>query len=179
MNLKETNKNLNPEIKKELKKSKLKVLTCENDFLVVPRGHQFLFAQAYGATHPYGRDVAGRLEAVARLDHAKLTDFNKRFYHPERVLLVVDGDVDASVLDRLIEKEWSNWKVDGPAAQMTQRPKAADQNSTKLMRAQVAQAHFGLAFSLDNLNIAQRAELHAPDSRPNKHRHLLARGEQL
>ncbi len=34
MNLKETKKNFTPEIKKELKKSKLKVLTNENDFLV-------------------------------------------------------------------------------------------------------------------------------------------------
>ena len=34
MNLKVTKKNLTPEIKKELKKSKLKVLTNENDFLV-------------------------------------------------------------------------------------------------------------------------------------------------
>ena len=34
MNLKVTKKNLTPEIKKELKKSKLKVLTYENDFLV-------------------------------------------------------------------------------------------------------------------------------------------------
>ena len=34
MNLNETKKNLNPEIKKELEKSKLKVLTNENDFLV-------------------------------------------------------------------------------------------------------------------------------------------------
>jgi hypothetical protein len=34
MNQKETNKNLNSEIKKELKKSKLEVLTNENDFLV-------------------------------------------------------------------------------------------------------------------------------------------------
>ena len=34
MNLKETNKGLNPEIKKELEKSKLEVLTSENDFLV-------------------------------------------------------------------------------------------------------------------------------------------------
>ena len=34
MNLKETKKNLTSEIKKELKKSKLKVLTNENDFLV-------------------------------------------------------------------------------------------------------------------------------------------------
>ena len=34
MNLKVTKKNITPEIKKELKKSKLKVLTNENDFLV-------------------------------------------------------------------------------------------------------------------------------------------------
>ena len=34
MNLNETKKNLIPEIKKELKKSKLEVLTNENDFLV-------------------------------------------------------------------------------------------------------------------------------------------------
>ena len=34
MNLNETKKGLNPEIKKELEKSKLKVLTNENDFLV-------------------------------------------------------------------------------------------------------------------------------------------------
>ena len=34
MNQKETNKVLNPEFKKELEKSKLEVLTNENDFLV-------------------------------------------------------------------------------------------------------------------------------------------------
>ncbi len=34
MYLRETKKNLTPDIKKELKKSKLKVLTNENDFLV-------------------------------------------------------------------------------------------------------------------------------------------------
>ena len=34
MNLNETKKGLNPEINKELQKSKLKVLTNENDFLV-------------------------------------------------------------------------------------------------------------------------------------------------
>ncbi|WP_275040496.1 hypothetical protein [Prochlorococcus marinus] len=34
MNIKETGKDLNPQIKKELQKSKLEVLTNENDFLV-------------------------------------------------------------------------------------------------------------------------------------------------
>ena len=34
MNLNEAKKDLNPAIKKELEKSKLKVLTNENDFLV-------------------------------------------------------------------------------------------------------------------------------------------------
>ena len=34
MNLNETKKNVNPDIKKDLEKSKLEVLTNENDFLV-------------------------------------------------------------------------------------------------------------------------------------------------
>ena len=34
MNPKETKKDFNPEIKKELEKSKLEVLTNENDFLI-------------------------------------------------------------------------------------------------------------------------------------------------
>jgi len=34
MNLNETKKDVNPEIRKEFEKSKLKVLTNENDFLV-------------------------------------------------------------------------------------------------------------------------------------------------
>ena len=34
MNINETNKDLNPEYKKELEKSRLEVLTNENDFLV-------------------------------------------------------------------------------------------------------------------------------------------------
>ena len=34
MNLNETKKDLNPEIKKEMEKSKLQILTNENDFLV-------------------------------------------------------------------------------------------------------------------------------------------------
>ena len=34
MNLNETKKNLNPDIKKELEKSKLKILINENEFLV-------------------------------------------------------------------------------------------------------------------------------------------------
>ena len=34
MNLKETKREFNPEIKKELEKSKLEVLTNENDYLV-------------------------------------------------------------------------------------------------------------------------------------------------
>ena len=120
---------------------------------------QMLFAQAYGAKHPYGRDVAGRLDAVARLDHRKLLEFNQRFYHPERVLLVIDGDVDGSELDRLIEKEWAGWVVGNPAAQIEKRPKAAEDSSAELIRAQVAQAHFGLAFSVENLDIEARAEL--------------------
>ena len=47
MNLNETKKNLNLEIKKELGKSKLKVLTNENDFLVKNLKKAGWFTRAY------------------------------------------------------------------------------------------------------------------------------------
>ena len=49
MNLKETKKNLTSEIKKELKKSKLEVLTNENDFLVknLKKAGWFIRAKKY------------------------------------------------------------------------------------------------------------------------------------
>ena len=49
MNLNETKKVLNPEIRKELKKSKLKVLTTENDFLVknLKKAGWFIRAKKY------------------------------------------------------------------------------------------------------------------------------------
>ena len=49
MNLKETNKDLNPGIKKELEKSKLQVLTNENDFLVknLKKAGWFIRAKKY------------------------------------------------------------------------------------------------------------------------------------
>ena len=47
MNLNETKKDLNLEIQKELKKSKLKVLTNENDFLVKNLKKAGWFTRAY------------------------------------------------------------------------------------------------------------------------------------
>ncbi len=120
---------------------------------------QALFTQAYGAGHPYGRDVAGSLEAVARLDHTKLLTFYDQFYQPERTLLVIDGDLDATVLEQLVAKEWSGWKAKSPQQERLKRPKAASEHTTELLRAQVAQAHFGFAFSVDDLDIAERADL--------------------
>ena len=47
MNLNETKKDLKPEIKKELEKSKLEVLTNENDFLIKTKKGWMIFIRAY------------------------------------------------------------------------------------------------------------------------------------
>jgi zinc protease len=120
---------------------------------------QALFTQAYGAEHPYGRDVAGSLEAVARIDHTKLLGFYKQFYRPERVLLVVDGDLTAAEFDALVAKEWGSWTSAEAPKKIAIRGPAARGSSLRLLREPVAQAHFGFAFTIDELSDEQRADL--------------------
>ncbi len=120
---------------------------------------QSLFRQAYGDNHPYGRDVAGSLKAVAALDHPKLLQFYKQFYQPERVLVVIDGDLTAAEADALISKEWASWQANAPTPAAVRRPQAANDATTRLLREPVAQAHFGFAFSADDLDTTGRADL--------------------
>lgn len=120
---------------------------------------QALFSQAYGAKHPYGRDVAGSIDAVARIGHEQLLEFNRLYYHPERTLLVIDGDVEPGEVQRLIDRDWASWTRSNQAAQVAQRAAAAQGATTELQRAQVAQAHFGFGFTLDTMSQEERASL--------------------
>ena len=62
MNLNETKKDLNPEIRKELEKSKLKVLTNENDFLVknLKKAGWFIRAKKFFKQQNFKNSFLGR-----------------------------------------------------------------------------------------------------------------------
>jgi zinc protease len=58
------------------------------------RAFDELFATMYGA-HPYGLQVLGTPESLARIDHAAIVAWYRRFYRPERMILSVSGQVSA------------------------------------------------------------------------------------
>ena len=75
MNLNKTKKDLNPEIKKEFEKSKLKVLTNENDFLVknLKKAGWFIRAKIFLNNKIFKNSFLGR-------NNDFLNDYSKYFY---------------------------------------------------------------------------------------------------
>jgi len=59
------------------------------------RAFDEFYANLFGA-HPYALPNLGTRESLARIDHAAITDWYRRFYRPERMTLVVSGQVAAS-----------------------------------------------------------------------------------
>jgi len=59
------------------------------------RAFDEFYANLYGA-HPYALPNLGTRESLARIDHAAIVDWYRRFYRPERMTLVVSGQVGAS-----------------------------------------------------------------------------------
>ncbi len=66
-----------------------------------------LVRQLYGMVfpdHPYGRPVLGTPATLNAATHDNLKAFNRRFYTPENVALVVVGPVDASAVRAMVER---------------------------------------------------------------------------
>jgi zinc protease len=59
------------------------------------RAFDEVFATMYG-THPYALPVLGTPESLARIDHAAIVAWYRRFYRPERLILSVSGQVSAA-----------------------------------------------------------------------------------
>jgi zinc protease len=59
------------------------------------RAFDEVFATIYG-THPYALPVLGTPESLARIDHAAIVAWYRRFYRPERLILSVSGQVSAA-----------------------------------------------------------------------------------
>jgi predicted Zn-dependent peptidase len=53
-----------------------------------------LFQSLFWPDHPIGRPVLGSAETVARMDREMIREYIRKFYVPERVLVVAAGNVD-------------------------------------------------------------------------------------
>ena len=65
-------------------------------------GRKFL-ETAFG-DHPYGRQAAGTLESVARIDIADLKDYVRRVLARDTLKIAVVGDIDPATLGQLLDK---------------------------------------------------------------------------
>ena len=59
-----------------------------------------LFQSLFWPDHPIGRSVLGSAETVARMDREMIREYIRKFYVPERVLVVAAGNVDH---DKMVE----------------------------------------------------------------------------
>lgn len=56
---------------------------------------ELAFKTAFPANHPYHHSVIGYKEDLASLDAGVLKKFYEKYYHPERAVLFIVGDIDA------------------------------------------------------------------------------------
>jgi zinc protease len=85
-----------------------------------------VFQAAY-RVHPYRAPILGTPENVASFDRQRVTDFFKRWYTPENLVVVAAGDFDASNLAEQVEEAF-----DGAERGRAARSRALEPEQTEL-----------------------------------------------
>jgi predicted Zn-dependent peptidase len=74
-------------------------------------------AIVYGATHPYGRPLAGTDSTVSALSRERVAEFYRTFYRPNSARLLVVGDVTLEEARQLVVARFGAWaRGEAPAA---------------------------------------------------------------
>ena len=74
--------------------------------------------------HTYKHTTMGFIEDIEDMPNQfdySLQFFN-RYYRPERICIIIAGDVDSKNVFKIVEKYWGNWKRGGYQAQIPQEP---------------------------------------------------------
>lgn len=98
------------------------------------RAAEALFELLYGPAHPYGRRAKGTLESVGQITRDDLVAHHREHASPQRLSLVVVGDVDAGrVVDRTAH-EIDGWhsSVDGGEPAMPATPWLAERREVTI-----------------------------------------------
>jgi zinc protease len=81
-------------------------------------GPQVRFSEAQLKTFFAGQPLAdrspiGTIDMLNAADAAKVKAFHDRWYRPERAVVVISGDFDPAMFERLVIKNFSDWKGTG------------------------------------------------------------------
>lgn len=69
--------------------------------------HNLFAEQAWGATSPLGRGIAGTVESITALSRAQILRFYRKHYRPANMVVAVAGNVDHAALVRQVRRSFA------------------------------------------------------------------------
>jgi zinc protease len=105
--------------------------------------------QLYGlvfAGHPYGRPVKGTRETMNAASQARLRAFNRRYYVPENMTLVVAGPVDVMTVRPLVERTFGRMPSTGYKSSPAPAPRPLSGGVRRTVERPEQQAHLALGW---------------------------------
>lgn len=101
-----------------------------------------LFASTIYGDHPLGRPGLGTKETVSKLNVADCKAFHAGNIAPNRITLVVVGDIDAAAVAGIIEKRTADWKQVAGEKPVVPTPPVPDKPISKIVTdASASQTH--------------------------------------
>lgn len=68
------------------------------------------FDQLLFGDHPYGRPEDGFIETIQKISRADLVQFHQQYYHPQNLVIVVVGAIEAQAAFDVIEAALGDWQ---------------------------------------------------------------------
>jgi len=101
--------------KDEIERQKAQTLDALNVDLHDPDSlARFVASHVVFGETPYGHNVSGTPESVARITREDITTFHRRYYRPDNAVLVMAGEVKPTDAFALAQKLFGAWKGTGP-----------------------------------------------------------------
>jgi zinc protease len=105
--------------------------------------------QLYGmvfAGHPYGRPVLGTRETMMAATQERLRAFNRRYYTPENMTLVVAGPVEASAVRTMVDRSFGQMGTTGYRPTPLSPPRPLGGTARRTTERPEQQAHLALGW---------------------------------
>lgn len=105
--------------------------------------------QLYGmvfAGHPYGRPVLGTRETMMAATQERLRAFNRRYYTPENMTLVVAGPVEASAVRTMVDRSFGQMGTTGYRPTPLSPPRRLGGTARRTTERSEQQAHLALGW---------------------------------
>ncbi len=100
--------------------------------------------------HPYGRPVIGSVESVKSFTREGITDFYKKWYAPNNMVLVVVGDFDSEEVMPRIQELYGNFPSrELPECKITDEPEQKGMR-TYVIDKPLQEGYFSLAYHIPN-----------------------------